>query len=115
MRKTKAADHLVIYNFGALGAPLHEIAKKIFACLEVDEFSWIETSGANQSFDFYWQGALNGLICQVSGDQWDAKLPQQRIFIKLRGGEKAVVCFEPLTLLGAELGAKTEVILKGAH
>ncbi len=76
-------QHCLIYeNFDRL---LESAARAILTTVGVTRLRYVERQLANQGYDFWWEGRLNGIRYRVRGDSWYPEKLRQTITVILTG------------------------------
>lgn len=73
----------VVFALGRHACSLQAGASRIFNVLGIARQRLVERHGPNQSYDFYWEGQRDGVVCRVRGSEWDPQLPQPRLHVEL--------------------------------
>ncbi|SFK95588.1 hypothetical protein [Lysobacter sp. cf310] len=94
----------VVFALGRHACSLQAGASRIFNALGIGRQRLVERHGPNQSYDFYWEGQRDGVVCRVRGSEWDPQLPQTRFHVELSRAAAAAAMLERLREYAAQQG-----------
>lgn len=96
--------HELVLTPGRHACSLQAGASRIFNALGIGRQRLVERHGPNQSYDFYWEGQRDGVVCRVRGSEWDPQLPQTRFHVELSRAAAAAAMLERLREYAAQQG-----------